>query len=181
MQRKMWTFIIALIMGSVGIAYAQPPGSETEYEKAHSRNINQEYLYGVYIPKDLTDAFVQLNKLIDKESKAKFISMPEEDAVSKLHFSLGRWMIINWAFYEGSRITVALNEMGVHHPDDMAQFLIRSYHRSLNERPIDVKGQLAALEEKKLKEKEERLQKGTVIYEEKRPLQADSSIKKQRP
>ncbi|HMQ48869.1 MAG TPA: hypothetical protein PKA00_13980 [Saprospiraceae bacterium] len=179
MQGKTWILMIAASLGSLGMLNAQPPDTESEYEKAHTRNINQEFLYGVYIPKDLTDAFVQLNKLIDKESKAKFKNMPEDDAVNKLHFSFGRWMIINWAFYEGSRITVALNEMGVYHPDDMAQFLIRSYHRSLNERPIDVKGQLAALEEKKLREKEERLQNGTVIFEEKRQLQADSSIRKQ--
>src|SRR5690606_32780541 len=80
------------------------PVTEDQFEKEYQKRIQKEFLNGVYIPKDLADCFVQLNRLTDDASKTKFKNMPEEDAARKLHFSLGRWIIYNWGFYEGSRL-----------------------------------------------------------------------------
>ncbi|MDX1666553.1 MAG: DUF6794 domain-containing protein, partial [Saprospiraceae bacterium] len=95
-----------------------PPASADEYEKAYQRRIQMDYLYGVYIPSDLTDAFSSLNKLIDKESRQQFRKMPEEEVFRKLFFSLGRWIIHNWGFYGGSRLSHHIRKFGIAHPED---------------------------------------------------------------
>lgn len=173
MKEKTWFFLSVLILLAAQGAWAQkPPETEAEFDKGYTMRINMESINGVYIPRDLGDAFVQLHKLVDRDSKAKFKSLPEDAAVSKLHFSLGRWIIQNWGFYEGSRLSHALRQMGLHHPDDMARFIIRSFHRSLNQKPIDAKEQVAALQAQRQKEREERLLKGDVIHQEKRPAKA---------
>ena len=150
-----------------GPAPAQdPPDTPEEYQENYQRRIRKEYLNGVYIPKDLTDAFVTLNALIDEASKAKFKAVSEETAATKLHFSLGRWMIRNWGFYEGSRLSHYIREnLDLYHPDDMARFIIITYHRSLSRRPLAVKELLEAFREKQEREKQRLLEEGTVIEE----------------
>ncbi|NRA52230.1 MAG: hypothetical protein HRU12_24130 [Phaeodactylibacter sp.] len=172
MKEKVFIFLLFLIGGS---SYAQKPvTSESEYDKAYARRIQQEYLYGTYIPKDLSDAIVQLNKLADRGSLQKFRMAPEEEAVRKLHFSLGRWIILNWGFYEGSRLSHALKDMGLHHPDDMARLIIRSMHRSLNKKPIDVKVQVEEFQAFREAERQKRMESVEILYEEKRQVEPDS-------
>ena len=118
--------------------------------------------------------YYQLNQLVDRDARANFKNAPEEDAVHKLHFSLGRWIILNWGFYEGSRLSHSLKGMGIYHPDNMARFIIRSFHRSLNGRPIDVKGQLEAIAVQQEQDRQKRIQQGTVLYQETRKVKKDT-------
>ena len=163
-----WIFAFAGIAGSV---FAQkPPENKEEYEQAYQKRITQEYLFEVYIPADLTDAFIQLNKLIDEPSKLKFKSLEEEEAANRLFFSLGRWIMHNWGFYGGSRLSHFLRELGISHPEDMARFIIITYHRNLNRKPLDVKPLLERFQAERKKEVEERRKEGTILSEETRKV-----------
>lgn len=145
----------------------KPPTNDEEFEKAYKRRIRQEQLYGVYIPKDLTEVFIELNRKIDTESKAKFKALPENEAERKLYFSLGRWIIHNWGFYGGSRLSEYMNkQFNIHHPEKMASFIIIAYHRNLRRTPLEIKQLVTHFAEKKAKEEEARKKRGTVIYEE---------------
>lgn len=75
-------------------------------------------------------------------------------------------MMHNWSFYEGSRLTVFLNGLGLYHPDDMARFIIITYHRSINRNPLEVKALITNLQEKRKATDQERLLKGQVIHQE---------------
>jgi hypothetical protein len=172
------------------IAYAQPPGTigaklkaqkdaeaETDaFEQDYETRIRKEMLYGVYIPKDLADAFQQLNQKTDEDSRKKFRGMSEEDARHKLHFSLGRWIINNWGFYGGSRLSKYLNEIGIFNPDDMARFIILTYHRELNNKPLGVKELVEEFQEVRKVEQEQRLKEGTILHQEtrKRPVKENN-------
>ena len=175
MKGKMWLSLLAVLLLSALHTQAQKPQeTESEFDEGYQRRIRLEYIDGVYIPRDLSDALVQLNQLVDRESRARFKSADEEEAIRKLHFSLGRWITLNWGFYEGSRLSHSLKSLGIHHPDYMAQFIIRSFHRSLNSRPIDVKGQLAEIAARQEEDRQERIRKGTVLYQETRKVKKDS-------
>ncbi|MEQ8704739.1 MAG: DUF6794 domain-containing protein [Phaeodactylibacter sp.] len=175
MKEKVLILVAGLFAANLSLLSAQEPvATESEYDKAYERRIQQEYLYGVYIPKDLSDAIVQLNKLTERESLQKFRLADEEEAVRKLHFSLGRWIIHNWGFYGGSRLSLALKGMGLHHPDDMARLIIRSLHRSLNKKPIEVKAQIEAFQSVREAERQKRLESAEVIYLKKQGVNADS-------
>ena len=142
---------------------AKPVATEEAFEKKYKKRIKKERLYGVFIPKDLADAFIQLNILIDKSSQTKFKNMSEKDAVKKLHFSFGRWMIHNWGFYGGSRYSHYVKGLGIHHPEEMASFTILMYHRYLNKKKLNVKEYLKTFKEKKEAKKKEQLKKGKVL------------------
>lgn len=146
----------------------KPAETIEEYEATYQKRIQQEFLHQVYIPKDLTDAFLQLNQLIDSPSKEKFKNIPEEIAANKLHFSLGRWVIHNWGFYGGSRLSHHLKTLGLHHPDDMARFIIITYHRSIKQNSLQVRPLVAKLNEDRKKMEAEKSKNGTIIHQEKR-------------
>lgn len=172
-------FLLLLALFGASKVYAQkkdpeaPPQTKAELEKAYDKRIKLEYINDVYIPKDLTDAFIQLNKLIDEPSRKKFKEVSEDEAAHKLHFSLGRWIAVNWGFYEGSRLSKFISGLGIDNPDDMSRFVIISYHRNLNRKPLDVKSQVEFYKAKHQQEKEARMKTGEVIHESSRKKKKD--------
>lgn len=165
-MKRLFALLPFLLLYS--LLQAQPANSPEEYEAAYQQRIKKETLHGVYIPKDLSDAFIQLNKLIDEESKKKFKQVDEEEAYRMLFFSFGRWITHNWGFYGGSRLSHYLKQLGLTHPDDMARFIIITYHRNLNRNSLDVKPLVESMKEARRLEAEARRQRGTVIHEETR-------------
>jgi hypothetical protein len=111
----------------------------SEIRQLSEKNRSRATINGTYIPVDVEDAVKRLIDLSPPESIEKFKNAPEEGIDRKLHFGLGRWMIVNWYFYEGSRLEYYLKQIGLSHPDDMADFLIVCFHRDLNGKNKDVK------------------------------------------
>ena len=123
-------------------------------EDIYHWRIKQEKLDNVYIPADLAECFIELDEKISAASKTKFKSVDELTVMRKLHYSLGRWIWYNWGFYEGSRLSVYMNKVGVHQPEDMADFIVVAYHRHLNEKPLDPKQLVEFFEVRSKREKE---------------------------
>ncbi len=147
---------------------AQVPETAEQYEKEYQRRVKKEYINDIYIPKDLTDAFQELKRLSDKEAITRFQRAEEDTVAKKLYFSLGRWIVVNWGFHGGSRLSHWLKtKVGVAHPEDQALFVIRTFHRSLNKKELDVKTLVQELNEKRNKE---RIKNKKVIKTEKRKV-----------
>lgn len=123
-----------------------------EYDSVYAVNIRLSTINGVYIPVDLDEAHEKLIELSPTESVESFRNADEIQVCEKLHFGIGRWMILNWNFYEGSRLSHALKQKGLLHPDDMAQFILRTFHRKLNKRESSYQQLIEELAEKRLHE-----------------------------
>ena len=134
----------------------KPSNTAEEFEKQYERNIRKSRINGVYIPKDLNDAINELVKLSPPESLEKFKIVSEDIVAKKLHFGMGRWMIVNWNFYEGSRLSNYLKNLGVGHPDDMADFLIVSLHRHLNGKDLKTAESAAIIKKKNIEKVKKR-------------------------
>jgi DNA-binding transcriptional regulator YhcF (GntR family) len=141
---------LAFMLTIMNSTTAQKSQAEVEYQK----RITQERINGVYIPADLAECFAELNKKISKEAKAKFIAVDEATASKNLHYSLGRWIWYNWSLYEGSRLSIYMNKVGVNHPEDMAQVILITYHRYLKKEPLEVKALADMIREARDKERE---------------------------
>lgn len=145
-----------------------PPSNEKEYERQYQERIKKDRLNGIYIPKNLDDAMAQLDKLSTPESKLKFKSIPEDSICLVMHNRLGQWMIVNWSFYEGSRLSYYLRSAGVSYPDDMADFLLLSFHRHLHGKPVVIKDMAIYFREKRKQEWKNEVRQGEVLKEETR-------------
>lgn len=156
-------FLLILAVAFTVAVKGQDTTYQQQYEMEYQKRIRLERINGRYIPKDLNDAMTQLDRLVDAEGKARFKSQPEEIAVRRIHFSFGKWMIVNWGFYEGSRLSHFLKSKGVSYPDDMATVLMTCFHRHLLDQPMEFDVLAQSFAEKRRKEVEERLKKGKVI------------------
>ena len=143
------------------------PQNEAGFDSLYTRRIQLEEIDGVYIPRDLNDAFAELKRLSSPASLQKFQSATEDVARAKLHFGLGRWMIVNWGFYEGSRLSHYLKLAGLEHPDDMARVILVCFHRHLNQRELRFEEEVAFYQVQREKERLERENRKEVISEEK--------------
>lgn len=110
---------------------------EDDFKAEYNRRIQKSRIGDTYIPKDFDDAFIEIRRLSDPKDLKKFQVQEEEEVAKKLHFGLGKWMIRNWSFYEGSRYSHFLKLKDLHHPDDMAHVTIRLFHRHLNGKDLD--------------------------------------------
>ena len=61
----------------VGILFGQDDVAAEQLRK-YEENILKEEINGVYIPIDIDDAMVQLNKIANEESRAKLIGADED-------------------------------------------------------------------------------------------------------
>lgn len=151
------------------IAVAQDfPRNEAEFDSMYQARVQQEVIDGVYIPKDLQDAFAELRRLSAPADLEKFRSVHEDTVRTRLHFGLGRWMIVNWGFYEGSRMAHYLREAGLVHPDDMARVLIVTFHRHLNQKELQFAEEVARYSALREEERLQRESEKKVISDETR-------------
>ena len=151
-----------------GLAMSQDPVYEKQFEEQYERNIKKERINGFYIPVDLQDAFDELERKSEPGALVNFKNAPEDTIRRKLHFGLGRWISSHWNFYEGSRFSHHLKEMGLDHPDDMTQFVIVSFHRNLNGQPLEVKQQIKSFQDFRKELMESRKASSEIIKEETR-------------
>jgi len=183
---RKFALALACFYGAAANLVAQqynPPNGEVEFERQYQERIKKDRLNGVYIPRNLDDVLVQLNKLTSEEARQKFKTIPEDAVCKVMHNRLGQWMISNWSFYEGSRLSNYLRSAGVSYPDDMADFLILAYHRHLNGHAVAIKELAVYFREQRKKDWEQRKNQGDVLKEEvrKRPKPEDTDTLAQPP
>ena len=152
-------YILLLFLLTTSL-YAQSDYEE-EYNRQYAENIQKEYINDIYIPASFEEAFEELIRLSEPEALQKFKNADEEVVSRKLHFGLGKWMMVKWNFEDGSRLSHLMRELGVTYPDDMIQFMIVSFHRHINGRPLDLEGRATYYNDLRKKLWEERLKPST--------------------
>lgn len=157
-------FLISSSLTLLAQKYA-PADTEAAYKAQYEERIKKERLFGRYIPKDLNDAFAQFDILIEEKDRLKFKSMSEDEAYHKLFFSFNRWIINNWGFEGGSRFSHYLKGLGLTHPEDMATFVLMTYHRKLNNKDLNIKALATSLKTERKKAFMDKMQKGKVLEE----------------
>ncbi|MDX1685267.1 MAG: DUF6794 domain-containing protein [Saprospiraceae bacterium] len=153
---------------------------EAEFEAEYEKRIIKTRINGVYIPKDFEDAFLELERLSHPEDLRKFKEQPEEEVARKLHFGLGKWMMLNWSFYEGSRFSHYLKQRGLHFPDDMVQVTLRLFHRHLNDKPLEEDALIREYADRREEEYQRRLDSAETIEVRKRPRPQSDTLKNEK-
>ena len=147
---------LKLLLVFLSFAFISIGQTPAEYEANYNARIKLEMINGVYIPFDLQDAFAELSRLSAPEGLTDFKSAPEDSIRRKLHFGLGRWIMINWGLEEGSRISDYMKKHGVALPDDMVEVIIITWHRHLNGLPLKYNEEVAIIDKRLKEEKAKR-------------------------
>ena len=73
---------------------------------------------------------------------ACFKNKEESNAVTGLHFGLGMNIRNNWGLWDRKGYLYEYFEnMEIYHPDDISSVILTSYHRMLNDKPIEINKQ----------------------------------------
>ena len=100
---------------------------------------NHLYLVSNQSPKDLNEAIKYFENNWTATKKEEFI----KDSLKNTHFSDGVWIRNNWIYNNrDSSLVKFFNNLDIHHPDDISAIILTSLYRKLNNKPIDLKGQI---------------------------------------
>ncbi len=94
-----------------------------------------------YIPKDIDDCFVELNKILEYKGSEGLKNGTENNMYFQ-HSYLGRDLRNEWGLWSGSQLSKWFNKKGIEHPDDMSGIILISYWRHLNSKPIKLEEQI---------------------------------------
>jgi hypothetical protein len=157
-----YIFILYWCLFSVSLISAQAV-NEQELKQKYEARIKLARIDDVYIPKNTEDALEQLFKLSDSTGRNKMKATTEDIIASKLHFSLGRWIELNWSLVEGSRLSHYYRLKGMSHPDDIVDLLLRGLYRKVNGKELDEAGLIKKYVDKRKSEHEAELRKAKAI------------------
>ncbi len=98
----------------------------------------------IKIPTNLSECFEQLNKILSEAPDGDWFKEAEEDeAIEQSHHGLGTWIRNNWGLWEDSGdLHKYFHRLGLNHPDDMSGVILKSYHRHLNDKDLELDGQI---------------------------------------
>lgn len=100
----------------------------------HAKNMVAETINGIYIPKDMGECFVELDKMLSEINKKEMKEQPDRDGMIEYHFFFGMHLRNSWGLWGGSRLQKYFTERGIDHPDSMSGIILEHYHDWLNGR-----------------------------------------------
>lgn len=115
-------FMLFNLLFSFHIAVCQI--NKQEYQE----NSTKDTINGVYIPLDLHDCFLQLDKVLMIEQRNQINNLPDKDATRELHNTIGKWIRDNWELWRGSRLLTWFKSKKVAHPDRISAFILKYYY-----------------------------------------------------
>ena len=127
--------ILLLLALTFQIAFGQRKAQDLKRFSADS-------ISGIYIPKDLHDCFKQIDGFWSDSIKTQAKLQSEAYFSMSAHQGFGQWMRNNWQLWGGSRLSKYFNDKGVDHPDDMSGIILKSYHRYLTGKDINLNQQI---------------------------------------
>jgi hypothetical protein len=116
------------------LARKEKKEDEARERQELKRRLTAETVNGIYIPRDLGDCFLELDKMLSEVEKKEMRAQPSRDDMCLYHHGLGTWLRNNWGLWHGSRLQKYFTDRGVSHPDNMSGIILDHYHDWLNGR-----------------------------------------------
>ena len=110
------------------IAQQEKRQERIKQRQEFERRLTLESINGVYIPANLGECFVELDKQLSEIDKNEMTAMPHRDNMIIYHHGLGTWIRNNWGLWGGSRLQKYFTARGITHPDDMSGVILDYYH-----------------------------------------------------
>jgi hypothetical protein len=130
-----WRFSgwVKLMNKSKKVAKRERKKELEEEREAYKKRVAADSINGLYIPKNLEECFVELNKTLKKKYIDVIKNLKSRDETILYHHGLGTWIRNNWGFWGGSRLQQYLLKKGIKHPDSMSALILEYYYDWLND------------------------------------------------
>lgn len=104
-----------------------------EKKAAYQKHIVADSINGLYIPQNLEECFLELNKILKPKDIEALKNLKDRNETILYHHGLGTWLRNNWRLWGGSRLQQYLKKKGLIHPDNMSATILEYYYDWLNE------------------------------------------------
>jgi hypothetical protein len=109
---------------------------QNKEQEEYLTQIQKDTLNGVYIPKDLKDCFLQLDKMLSEKTKQEIKNLKDRSETISYHLGLGMQLRNSWGLWGGSRLQKYFLDKKVNHPDSMSSLILEFYYDWLNNNNI---------------------------------------------
>ncbi len=118
---------LALGCGSMQVLRKELYRQSSDFETCKLKiNLDKRYPGNIYIPKDLDDCMIELDKLLCPEARGDIRDNPWPD-VEREHGILRDWMMKYWQLNRRSRLADYFEEQGVCGPSWMTNVIFHAY------------------------------------------------------
>ena len=134
-ETEKWRFSgwIALMNKSKKEAKREKQQEIIEEREANKSRIVADSINGLYIPKNLEECFLELDKLLKTKDIEAIKNLKYRSETILYHHGFGTWLRNNWGLWGGSRLQQYLISKGLSHPDNMSATILEFYYDWLNE------------------------------------------------
>lgn len=113
---------------SARVAREEKRQEEREIRAEREKRLTLETINGVYIPKNLGECFVELDKLLTEIDKKEMLALTKRAEMIRYHHGLGTWIRNNWGLWGGSRLQKYFTDRKITHPDAMSSVVLDHYY-----------------------------------------------------
>ncbi|HUH26375.1 MAG TPA: DUF6794 domain-containing protein [Flavobacterium sp.] len=92
-------------------------------------------------PRSIEEALYYLENSWSTQQKDDFKNSDEKAAVTSLHFSVGMSIRNSWLRQENVALRAEFDKLQVYHRDDISSIILTSFHRKLNNKPLELEKQ----------------------------------------
>ncbi len=100
-------------------------------ENKRKKRFTDEYIDGIYIPIDMYECMIELDKLVDYELREKLLKSEDLNEFNSHTGGLGMWIRNNWSINGGSRLLIYFLDRNVGNKifgnDDISKNIIEQY------------------------------------------------------
>jgi hypothetical protein len=97
-------------------------------EEAYKQRLVADSINKIYIPKNIEECFLELNKLLKSKDIAIIKNLKNRTETIAYHHGFGMWLRNNWGLWGGSRLQQYLLAKGLNHPDSMSAAILEYYY-----------------------------------------------------
>jgi hypothetical protein len=133
-ETEKWRFSgwIALMNNSKKEAKKEKQQEIIKEREDYKKRIVADSINGLYIPKNLEECFLELNKLLKTKDIEAIKNLKDRSETILYHHGFGTWLRNNWGLWGGSRLQQYLISKGLRHPDNMSATILEFYYDWLN-------------------------------------------------
>ena len=103
-----------------------------EEQETQKKRIVADSIDGCYIPRNLEECFIELNKILKPKDIETFKNLKDRDETALYHHGLGTSLRNRWRLWTGSRLKQYFITKGIQHPDNMSGLILSFYYDWLN-------------------------------------------------
>lgn len=101
---------------------------KTAARRERQAELVADTINGVYIPRDLGECFVELDKRLGADTKARMLTLDRQAFGVEFHMGLGMGLRNGWGLWGGSRLKTYFTVRGVRDADDMSGIILGYYY-----------------------------------------------------